>query len=255
MMRVCLALVSGRNGCPRALSWRDSLTGLPDRRHLETVLEEALAGGNQPGDPCAVLVGDLDDCGQVDDLYGYTAAIPSRARWQKVPPARRGSATRSGVGGKEFVLVVAGTGLWEAGRLGAVAPPRLQCPLSGATASQSRSRSLLASRVAQRCRNTPYGTLGFRTRVLGCDDARGLLSRRVHHERTDFDRVSTTVADRPPALRKQSVCASRPTPRRTYACQAVLSFAVAPKVSSWSSATVLLKRRILYAYKFNFESW
>lgn len=102
------------------LSMHDSLTGLPNRRHLSSVMA-TMGAGATPADPVAALYIDLDRFKDVNDMYGHEAgdcvlrevarrvAEVTRSRGDVVwrndaadPPAAR-------LGGDEFVVLLPGT--------------------------------------------------------------------------------------------------------------------------------------------------
>lgn len=57
----------------RHLATRDPLTGLPNRRELETTLDQELGRVNRYGQPMALLFIDLDDFKGVNDRWGHDA--------------------------------------------------------------------------------------------------------------------------------------------------------------------------------------
>ncbi|PVY69799.1 diguanylate cyclase (GGDEF)-like protein [Tamilnaduibacter salinus] len=57
----------------RHLATRDPLTGLPNRRELETTLDQELGRVNRYGQPMALLFIDLDDFKAVNDRWGHDA--------------------------------------------------------------------------------------------------------------------------------------------------------------------------------------
>ncbi len=89
-----------------AMSVSDPLTGLPNRRHLATLLPEVL------GDPAPVCVGviDLDGFKQVNDEYGYLQGdgVLQQVAGMLEKVCRRGDSVVR-LGGDEFVMVLRAT--------------------------------------------------------------------------------------------------------------------------------------------------
>ena len=88
---------------------RDGLTGLHNRRYLERVLEEAVAGCVETGRPLAAVMVDLDHFKDVNDTHGHgvgdevlvrVAALFARTVRENDVAAR--------FGGEEFVLLLPG---------------------------------------------------------------------------------------------------------------------------------------------------
>ncbi|HUC32270.1 MAG TPA: GGDEF domain-containing protein, partial [Ilumatobacteraceae bacterium] len=89
-----------------ALSSSDPLTGLPNRRHLENLLPEALDGKSLV---CIALI-DLDGFKQVNDVYGYLigdAVLQDVAGLLERVCRRNDEVVR--LGGDEFVMVLRDT--------------------------------------------------------------------------------------------------------------------------------------------------
>jgi diguanylate cyclase (GGDEF)-like protein len=87
----------------------DTLTGLPNRAWLQVHLGEAIATAQHLGQPCALLLVDLDRFKEVDETLGHhvgdTVLREVALRVSRVLPAR---ATVARHGGDEFVLLLAG---------------------------------------------------------------------------------------------------------------------------------------------------
>ena len=102
---LCIDLASE----PRATVQRDPVTGLPDRRTLQTFLDRL--AGSADGDPVpyAVLFMDLDDFKQINDRFGHRTGDHVLAvlasRWKK---ALRQDDLLVRYGGDEFVVMLRG---------------------------------------------------------------------------------------------------------------------------------------------------
>ncbi|GAB4191056.1 MAG: hypothetical protein OHK0022_04430 [Roseiflexaceae bacterium] len=95
---------------------RDQLTGLFNRRYLETTLEHELAEGRRGGHPVSIVMIDLDHFKQVNDLYGHAAGDQVLRTFGALAQ----SLLRSGdvacrYGGEEFMLVLPGVSVEAAG--------------------------------------------------------------------------------------------------------------------------------------------
>ena len=88
----------------------DPLTGLPNRRLFDELLERAMHGAERRGTGFALLVVDLDDFKAVNDLHGHTAGD----RLIREVARRLSASIRTGeavvrLGGDEFALVDTGS--------------------------------------------------------------------------------------------------------------------------------------------------
>ncbi len=102
------------------LGLHDSLTGLPNRHHLSSVMAAMLAGAT-PTDPVAAIFIDLDRFKEVNDEYGHEAgdcvlgeaarriAEVTRHRGDVVRRADAGNPPVVRLGGDEFVVLLPGT--------------------------------------------------------------------------------------------------------------------------------------------------
>jgi len=99
----------------------DSLTGLPNRRHLSTIMAAMLAAAT-PTDPMAAIFIDLDRFKKVNDQYGHEAgdrvlrevarriAAATRARGDVVLQADAEDPRAIRLGGDEFLVLLPGSG-------------------------------------------------------------------------------------------------------------------------------------------------
>lgn len=93
------------------LSMVDGLTTLPNRRHFETRLHEAIRAARRAGRPLALLMADVDAFKQYNDTYGHLAGDEALKR---VASALRASTLRPGDlfarwGGEEFAALLPDT--------------------------------------------------------------------------------------------------------------------------------------------------
>ena len=101
------------------LGLHDSLTGLPNRRHLSSVMA-AMAAGATPTDPVAAIFIDLDRFKEVNDEYGHDAgdrvlrevarriAEATRTRGDVMMGADAGHPPAVRLGGDEFLVLLPG---------------------------------------------------------------------------------------------------------------------------------------------------
>ena len=72
----------------RALSTRDALTGLPNRRAFDDALEGALDAVRRQGAPYALLAIDVDHLKQINDAGGHAAGDAARIARRRVGASR-----------------------------------------------------------------------------------------------------------------------------------------------------------------------
>ena len=101
------------------LAITDALTGLYNRRYLETHLKTLVDEANQRGKPLCVLVADIDYFKSVNDTHGHDAGdavlreFAARARMNT-----RGIDMACRLGGEEFVVMMPDTDLAKAYMVG-----------------------------------------------------------------------------------------------------------------------------------------
>jgi len=93
----------------RLQAMHDSLTGLPNRRALESRAAEELARYRRFGEPLAMLVLDVDDFKQINDLFGHKAGDRALALIGKIlTQCLRETDFIARYGGEEFVALLPG---------------------------------------------------------------------------------------------------------------------------------------------------
>lgn len=90
------------------LSFKDSLTGVPNRRMFDSILEQEWANARRNHQPLSVILLDIDYFKQYNDSYGH---IRGDECLKSVAKALNGAATRSRdffarFGGEEFVFIL-----------------------------------------------------------------------------------------------------------------------------------------------------
>ena len=93
------------------LSYRDSLTGVANRRMFDTVLQVEWAKARAIGEPLSIILADIDFFKQYNDLYGH---LQGDACLKQVAHALDQAASRTRdlcarFGGEEFVLILPAT--------------------------------------------------------------------------------------------------------------------------------------------------
>jgi len=91
----------------RQQSIRDSLTGLYNRRHMEAALHREMARADRTGDPCGVILLDVDHFKAFNDRHGHPAGDSLLAGLGQFLAERvRGADVACRYGGEEFVLIL-----------------------------------------------------------------------------------------------------------------------------------------------------
>ena len=85
----------------------DALTGLPNRRHADEVLERLLAAARRTRRPLAVVLFDLDHFKAINDKFGHSIGDEAlRATASATRELLRGSDHAARFGGEEFLLLL-----------------------------------------------------------------------------------------------------------------------------------------------------
>jgi diguanylate cyclase (GGDEF)-like protein/PAS domain S-box-containing protein len=91
----------------REIASHDSLTGLYNRRYLETTFERELIRAGRQDRPVSVVMGDLDHFKAVNDAYGHQAGDEVLREFGRLLRLHaRGSDIYCRYGGEEFLLVL-----------------------------------------------------------------------------------------------------------------------------------------------------
>lgn len=101
-------LESARSAAERVAN-TDMLTGLPNRRHTLTFLDQALRRATQDGAPLAVAIFDIDHFKQINDGHGHaTGDEVIRSVGQRAKASLRDDDMVGRFGGEEFVCILQG---------------------------------------------------------------------------------------------------------------------------------------------------
>jgi two-component system cell cycle response regulator len=93
----------------RAEADRDYLTGLANRRRFRTALGQEVERWRRYGQPCSLLIADLDHLKQVNDTFGHSAGdVAIRHVSSLLTELSRDNDTAARLGGEEFALLLAG---------------------------------------------------------------------------------------------------------------------------------------------------
>ncbi|WP_114943854.1 sensor domain-containing diguanylate cyclase [Microvirga calopogonii] len=99
-------------------SQTDLLTGLPNRRHILELLDEALAAGATSGSSLCVTMIDIDRFKNINDTHGHDAGDAVLRHFASVSREKLGTHGFIGrMGGEEFLVILPNTSLIDAARL------------------------------------------------------------------------------------------------------------------------------------------
>ena len=99
-----------------SLASHDSLTGLLNRRALYEIIEKEQACTREAGIPLGVVMIDLDHFKKINDQYGHLVGDEALCHVAKTIMERKRSSDHAGRwGGEEFLLVLPGASVQEAG--------------------------------------------------------------------------------------------------------------------------------------------
>lgn len=105
------------------LAVKDSLTGLHNRRYIESRLRQAIDSANSGGAPVSVMIADIDHFKRINDTWGHEAGdAVLKGFAQRIIDGLRALDLAARYGGEEFVIMMPGAGLAEA----AIAADRLR---------------------------------------------------------------------------------------------------------------------------------
>ncbi len=100
------------------MSVRDGLTGVYNRRHLETCLAQEVARAERHDVPLSVLMFDIDHFKNVNDTYGHQAGDDVlKAVAERTQNKLRASDVCGRYGGEEFTVILPNTDLQGAGQM------------------------------------------------------------------------------------------------------------------------------------------
>jgi len=101
----------------RLLATQDELTGLPNRRHMQALLDAEHARQMRNFRPLSIAMLDLDHFKRINDKYGhYAGDVVLKGFADAARSTLRGSDVLSRWGGEEFLLMLPDTGEDEAAR-------------------------------------------------------------------------------------------------------------------------------------------
>jgi diguanylate cyclase (GGDEF)-like protein len=134
----------------------DPLTGLPNRRALDTALAAQCALASREGRPCAVLMLDLDRFKAINDTHGHAVGdAVLRAFGQRLQAQLRPSDLCARYGGEEFVVLLSGTPFEPAEDVG----ERLRAAVHDAPLAQGIAATVSVGTAAHRPGDDPAALL------------------------------------------------------------------------------------------------
>ncbi|MDO8947754.1 MAG: GGDEF domain-containing protein [Desulfocapsaceae bacterium] len=105
-------LIEKQNETLTLLALHDDLTGLFNRRHLNTILEQEFYRSKRYGSDMALLMFDLDHFKNVNDTYGHAFGdVVLREFARRIKKISRPTNLAFRFGGEEFLILLPQTGL------------------------------------------------------------------------------------------------------------------------------------------------
>jgi diguanylate cyclase len=139
----------------------DLLTGLPNRRHILELLDEALAGNEPATSGLCVAIIDIDRFKAINDTYGHDAGDLVLQHFANTCRERLRSQDHMGrTGGEEFLLLLPGVRLNEAARI--IDRFRADFPSAKCDASPSRLPYTFSAGVAEALPHDDRSSLLYR---------------------------------------------------------------------------------------------
>ena len=131
-----------------SLAYRDSLTGLWNRRAYDDRIDELLAAGTSPG---SALMLDVDSFKKINDTHGHEVGDEALVRvGRAILKALRPSDFAARYGGDEFVVLLPGMDSDDAGRLA----ERIRSGVEGSAAQPAMTVSVGVARLSKDSRAT-----------------------------------------------------------------------------------------------------
>ncbi len=122
----------------RDSAYLDHLTQIPNRRHMDEVLEREITLANANGQPLSFALGDLDHFKRLNDNYGHAVGDAVLRHFAGLIKNNiKGQDTPAGYGGEEFAIIFPKTSVFGAGHV----TDKIRELLSGTDIILSRDRS------------------------------------------------------------------------------------------------------------------
>jgi diguanylate cyclase (GGDEF)-like protein len=153
------------------LAITDRLTGIWNRRHLETVIQASMERANRYGEPLSLILCDLDDFKGVNDRFGHQAGDQVLIAFcERIAPTLRRSDGFGRWGGEEFVILLPHSDLQAA--------------------------SALAEQLRQRIAAAPFPPVGPVTASFGVAQLKAGESEQAWFQRVDQHLYAAKAAGR-----------------------------------------------------------
>jgi diguanylate cyclase len=102
----------------RDSAYLDHLTQIPNRRHMDEVLEREINLANANGQPLSFALGDLDHFKEVNDTYGHAVGDAVLKHFAGLIKNNiKGQDTSARYGGEEFAIILPKTSVFGAGHV------------------------------------------------------------------------------------------------------------------------------------------